>query len=80
MVQSFGRRSFTRLVLGGATLACTDTMAQAYPSKPIRLIIGFPPGGGADAVARPIAEALSKQLGQAVIVDNKPGGGTTIAA
>jgi len=53
---------------------------QLYPSKPMRLIIGFPPGGGADAVARPIAEALSKHLGQAVVVDNKPGGGTTIAA
>jgi len=51
MVQSLGRRSFARLVFGGATLACADTMAQAYPSKPIRLIIGFPPGGGADAVA-----------------------------
>ncbi len=54
--------------------------AQAWPAKPIRLIIGFPPGGGADAVARPIAEALSRQLGQPVIVDNRPGGGSTIAA
>lgn len=55
-------------------------VAQTWPTKPIKLIIGFPPGGGADAVARPIAEALSQELGQPVIVDNKPGGGTTIAA
>ena len=54
--------------------------AQAWPTRPIRLIIGFPPGGGADAVARPIAEALSRQLGQTVIIDNRPGGGSTIAA
>ena len=64
--------------ISGASVA--QQTQQLYPSKPIRLIIGFPPGGGADAVARPIAEALSKHLGQAVVVDNKPGGGTTIAA
>ena len=52
----------------------------AWPSRPIRLVIGFPPGGGADGVARPVAEARSRELGQPVIVDNKPGGGTTIAA
>jgi tripartite-type tricarboxylate transporter receptor subunit TctC len=54
--------------------------AQDWPQKPVKLIIGFPPGGGADAVARPIAEALSRELGQPVIVDNRPGAGTTIAA
>ena len=54
--------------------------AQTWPAKPIRLVIAFPPGGGADAVARPIAEALSRQLGQTVLVDNRPGGGATIAA
>ncbi len=66
----------------GTMLAAQASIAgaQAWPAKPIRLIIGFPPGGGADGVARPVADALSKQLGQPVIVDNKPGGGTTIAA
>ena len=64
----------------GLTVFTSPLFAQSnYPNKPITMIVPFPPGGGADAVARPIAEALSKQLGQAVIVDNKPGGGTTIA-
>ena len=54
--------------------------AQPFPSKPIKLIIGFPPGGGADAVARPLAEVMSRHLGQPVLVDNKPGAGTTIAS
>lgn len=72
---------YTKLLLA-LTLAAQATFAaaQAWPSKPIRLIIGFPPGGGADGVARPVAEALSKELGQPVIVDNRPGAGTTIAA
>lgn len=61
--------------LAGPTLA-----ADAYPSRPIRLVIGFPAGGGADNVARMYGDALSKELGQPVIVDNKPGAGTTIAA
>ena len=52
----------------------------AYPTKPIRLIVGFPPGGGADAVARIVAERMSRDLGQSIIIDNKPGAGTTIAA
>ena len=54
--------------------------AQAYPSRPITLVVGFPPGGGADAVARIVTEKLGKVLGQPVVVDNKPGAGTTIAS
>jgi tripartite-type tricarboxylate transporter receptor subunit TctC len=65
---------------GAFLLAHGLASAQAYPSKPITLVLGFPPGGGADAVARPLAEALGRELGQPVIVDNKPGGGTTIAS
>ena len=59
---------------GGAALA------QDYPSKPIALVIGFPPGGGADGVARLMTEKMSKLLGQPVIMDYRPGAGTTIAS
>ena len=59
-------------------------VAQAYPAKPVRLISPYPPGGGTDAVARTIAQALSAQLGQQVLVDTRPGAngaiGTEIAA
>jgi tripartite-type tricarboxylate transporter receptor subunit TctC len=54
--------------------------AQDYPSKPIRLIVGFAPGAGTDATARIAAEFLSQRLGQSVVVENKGGGGTAIAA
>lgn len=51
-----------------------------YPSKPVRLIVGFAPGGAADYVARAMSDAFGKALGQPVIVDNKPGNGSSIAA
>lgn len=52
---------------------------QAYPSRPVRLIIGFPAGGGTDLVGRLIAEWLSKQIGQQVVVENRPGASTNVA-
>jgi tripartite-type tricarboxylate transporter receptor subunit TctC len=58
----------------------TAALAQNWPAKPIRMVIAFPPGGPTDIVSRVIAQQLSQQLGQSVIVDNKPGAGGNIAA
>ncbi|MCG2594356.1 tripartite tricarboxylate transporter substrate binding protein [Ramlibacter sp. XY19] len=63
-----------------ATLALCTANAQPYPSKPIRLVVGFTAGGAADVLARTIAKGLSAELGQQVIVDNKPGADGIISA
>jgi len=60
-------------------LFASSAFAQGYPSKPVRMVLGFPAGGISDVLGRAIAIPLSKQLGQPVIVENKPGAGTTIA-
>jgi len=57
-----------------------NAAAQHWPERPIRLIVGVPPGGGADMIARLLAEALNQELGQPVIVENRPGAGGNIAA
>ena len=68
-----------RFVLGLAFLLIAAlAQAQSYPSKPVRLIIPFPPGGSNDVVGRVIATQLAERLGQSVIVDNRGGGGGTI--
>jgi tripartite-type tricarboxylate transporter receptor subunit TctC len=59
---------------------CGLAWAQPYPSKPIRLIAPYPPGGGVDVVSRLVSERLSARLGQPITVDNKPGAGATIGA
>ena len=59
------------------TAACA---ADEYPAKPIKIVVPFAPGGAADSVARMVGEALSKRLGQPVVIENKPGGGATVGA
>lgn len=70
------------LVLGLCLGAAMPAGAQPteYPSKPIRLVVGFAPGGAADYVARAMSDAFGKALGQPVVIDNKPGNGSSIAA
>src|SRR5262245_36296388 len=75
------RRRFLHLALGAVSLSAVSrrARAQAYPTRPVRWIIGFPPGGGADTVARIVAPWLSERLGQQVIIENRPGASTNIA-
>jgi tripartite-type tricarboxylate transporter receptor subunit TctC len=71
-----------RLILGLAIAACCagQAMAQSYPTHPVRVLVGFSPGGGVDISARLMAAKLSEILGAQFIVENKPGAGTNIAA
>jgi tripartite-type tricarboxylate transporter receptor subunit TctC len=61
-------------------LFSTSALAQTYPARPVKLVVGFAPGGAADFVARTLAEPMSRALGQSVVIDNRPGAGSSIAA
>ena len=78
---TFPRRNF--LLLAGATVAVPAVsriaLAQTYPTRPVRLIVGSAPGGGVDILARLIGHWLSERLGQPFIIENRPGAGTNIA-
>ena len=70
-----------RAVLGataGAVLAAPRAFAQSYPARPIRWVVGYPPGGTTDVLARLVAEPLSRRLGQQVFIENRPGAGKNI--
>jgi tripartite-type tricarboxylate transporter receptor subunit TctC len=75
------RRNFLHLAAGAAALPALSrvAMAQAYPSRPVRIVVGVAAGGTSDTLARLIGQWLSERLGQPFIIDNRPGGGTNIA-
>jgi len=70
----------TYLVLFLLALPCGTALSQAYPTRPVRMVVGFPPGGGTDVVARIISPRLSENLGQPVVIENRPGATGTVAA
>src|SRR5262249_33928955 len=75
------RRRFLHLAAGAAVLAAVSRIAraQSYPTRPVRIIVGYPPGGSTDVMARLIGQQLSERLGQPFVLENRPGAGTNIA-
>jgi tripartite-type tricarboxylate transporter receptor subunit TctC len=72
-----------RTLGAGVALAiglCGSALAQAWPDRPVKLVVGFTPGGAADYVGRSVGDALGRALGQAIVIDNKPGAGSSLAA
>jgi len=76
----FSKRTFVCALLAAACAASGGASAQPYPNKPIRIVVGFAPGGPADVMARLIGQRMSAILGQSVVIDNRPGAGGTIGA
>ena len=73
-------RNLLRALAVSLLILSGSAFGQTYPDRPLRLVVGFPPGGSGDFLARIIADELSRELGQTVVVDNKPGAGSNIAA
>ena len=75
------RRQFLRLATGAAALPAVSRIAwaQAYPTRPVHLIVGTPPGLAPDILARLVGQSLSERMGQQFVIDNRPGAGTNIA-
>src|SRR5437899_1200238 len=77
----FPRRQFLQLAAGATALPAFAPIARAqtFPTRPVRLIIGYTPGGSADLTSRLMGQWLSERLGQSFVIENRPGGGTNIA-
>ena len=73
------RARWSRLIICSCAFAAASAFAQTYPSKPIRILVGFAPGGGSDFIARTTAPRLSEALGQSVVVENRPGASGVLA-
>jgi len=75
------RRQFLRLAAGAGAVPPISKMtwAQAYPARPVRIIVGYPSGGSNDILTRVLGDFLSRGLGQSIVVENKSGAGTRIA-
>jgi len=76
------RRKFLHLTAGAAALPAASRLAsaQAYPTRPVRIIVGFSPGGSTDIAARVVGQWLSERLGQSFVIENRPGAGANLAA
>ena len=70
---------FKRIVLIALAVAAPQLQAQGYPNKPVRVVIGYAPGGAADAGIRPLARLLEPLLGQNILIENKPGNAGGVA-
>jgi tripartite-type tricarboxylate transporter receptor subunit TctC len=77
----FARRTFLQLAASAAALPAVSRVAkaEAYPTRPVRIVAGYAPGGGVDITARLIGQWLSERLGQSFIIENRPGAGSNIA-
>jgi tripartite-type tricarboxylate transporter receptor subunit TctC len=76
------RRNFLRLAASATALPALSRIAraQAYPTRPVRIVVGYPAGTGPDIIARLMAQWLAEKLGQQFIIDNRPGAGSNIGA
>ena len=74
------RRYFLSALVTALLLAAGSAAAQAYPAKPVRLVVPFPAGGATDILARTISQKAAEKLGQAIVIDNRPGAGGTIGS
>jgi tripartite-type tricarboxylate transporter receptor subunit TctC len=76
---NLSRRRFLHVAAAAVSVAPGRVSAQAYPARPLRWVVGFPPGGGADIVSRIVAPWLAERLGQPVVIENKPGASANIS-